>query len=463
MSPFEAIQKEFLDRLPEQQALFERYVNPQLAKVLRAIGFDQHYVRAEGAYLYNEKGEEYLDAISGYGVFNLGRNHPKIKEALKQAIDANLPNMVQMDAPLLAGMLAEKLLSKIAVKGMDKVFFTNSGTEAVEGAIKFARKSTGRSRILFWEKAFHGLTNGSLSLNGNREFRDGFGDLLPGTQSLPFGDLESLERHLQKEDVAALILELVQGKGINVASNDFYTQAQALCKKHGVLLIIDEVQTGFGRTGKWFAFEHWNLEPDIVCVAKALSGGFVPVGAICYRNWIYEKVYPNMEACMVHSNTFGRNMLAMVAGLATLKVMEEEKIVEHTAEIGDLLISGLARFEEEFEMFKEVRGKGLMIAVEFQEPRSPILKAGWKLISTMHKGLFAQMVVIPLFRDHRILTQVAGHHMDVVRMLPPLTIGKKEVEMILQAYRQVLSECHRFPGSAWKLGKELAQLAYRAR
>ena len=442
--------------------LFAKHVNPQLARVLKTIGFDRNYCRAEGAYLYDEVGERYLDCLGGYGVFNMGRNHPKIKAALHAALDANLPNMIQMDGPRLAGELAAQLVAKMP-PGLEMVFFTNSGTEAVEGAIKFAHKATGRKKILYWDHAFHGLTNGSLSLNGNEEFQNGFGDLLPHVQKIPFNDLVSLERHLQAGDCAALVIELIQGKGINIADDDFYPKAQALCRRYGALFIVDEVQTGFGRTGKWFALEHWGLEPDIVCVAKALSGGFIPVGAIVYRRAIYEKVFHSMEACVVHSNTFGRNALAMVAGMATLRVIEEEGLVENAARIGAKILKGLNALKEKYEMLKNVRGKGLMFAVEFGEPESMALKAGWKILSKMHRGLFAQMVVIPLMRDYRILSQVAGHHVDVVRMLPPLVLTEADADYLLDSFEKVMMECHRFPGSAWSLGKELAGLALRAR
>ena len=446
----------------EDASLHEKYLNAQFVKLLRTIGFNKKYVRAEGPYLFDEKGNRYLDCLGGYGVFNIGRNHPKIKSVIKEIVDSDLASLVQMDAPLLAGLLAEKLISKMP-EGIGKVFFTNSGTESIEGAIKFAKKFTGRNKILFWDHAFHGLTTGSLALNGNEEFKAGFGELLPYTQKIPFDDLDSLERHLQKEDVAAFVFEPIQGKGINIARDDFYPKAEALCRKYGALLIIDEVQTGFGRTGKWFSFEHWGLKPDIVCVAKALSGGFIPVGAILYKDEIYQKVYPNMEACMVHSNTFGRNSLAMGVGLATLQVMEEEKIVERAEKLGEKVMNGLRELCGKYEMIKEVRGKGLMFAVEFGEPKSTTLKAGWKLISKMHRGLFAQMVVIPLMRDYRILSQVAGHHMDVIRMLPPLVMSEEDVAYLLKSFDQVMQDCHRFPGSAWKLGKELAGLAVRAR
>ncbi len=444
-----------------QHDLFGKYCNPQLVKVLRTIGFDRDYVRAEGPYLYDAEGNKYLDFLAGYGVFALGRNHPRIREELTKAMDADWPNMVQMDAPLLAGLLAEQLLAKLS-GGLDMVFFTNSGAEANEGAIKFARKATGRPRILYWDHAFHGLTAGVLSINGNDEFRRNFGDLIPGCQNIPFDDLGALEYELKKGDVAAFIFEPIQGKGVYEATPTFYLEAQNLCRKHGTLLIADEVQSGMGRTGTWFAYQHWGIEPDIVTVAKALSGGYIPIGAICYRRRIYDRVFRSMEECVVHSNTFGRNTLAMTAGLATLAVMEHEKVVDNAASVGAYIKQGLERLRDRFEMVNQVRGRGLMIAVEFGEPRSFGLKTGWKLVNSVNKGLFGQMVVVPLMGQHRILSQVAGHNVNIVKILPPLIITEADARYFLNAFEQVMVDCHRFPGAAWKVGKELAVNAAKA-
>lgn len=447
--------------------LFGKYVNPQLARVLKTIGFSKNYVRADGPYLYDAEGNEYLDFLAGYGVFNMGRNNEVIRGELHKALDANWPNMVQMDAPLLAGLLAERLLSVVNQTrdddGLDMVFFTNSGTEANEAAIKFVRKATGRARILFWEHSFHGLTTGSLALNGNEEFRKGFGPLLPGCDAIPFNDLNALERELKKGDVAAFVIEPVQGKGVYVADTNFYQQAQDLCRRNGALFVIDEVQTGFGRTGKWFAHHHWGLKPDIVTVAKSLSGGFVPVGAICYRRSTYDKVFSDMEHCVVHSNTFGRNTLAMTAGLAAIDVIEKRGLVENSARMGEKIVEGLRSMAERYEMMSQVRGLGLMVGIEFGQPKSFSLKAGWKIVHSVNKGLFGQMVVVPLMSDHRILTQVAGHNVDIVKLLPPLIINETHVERFLTAFDQVMKECHRFPGGAWTVGKKLAAEALRAR
>jgi len=466
------IQEIFDKNIERQHDLFAQNVNPQLVRVLRTIGFDKNYVKAKGQYLYDKDGNEYLDFLSGYGVFNIGRNHPKVKKALHDAIDMDSANMVQMDAPLLAGLLAEKLLEKVnasrnkaAVKNphnLDTVFFTNSGTEANEGTIKFAKCATGRERILFFEHAFHGLTTGALALNGNKEFRTGFGSLLPGCQGIPANDLGILEYELSKKDVAALVVECIQGKGVYFPSPEYFQKAAELCQKFGTLFVADEVQSGMGRTGKWFAFEHFGISPDIVTTAKALSGGFVPIGAICYHKSIYNKVFSKMERCVVHSNTFGRNTLAMTAGLTSLKIIEEENLVENAGIMGQRIIDGVNEMKKKHELIKEARGKGCMIAIEFARPSSTKLKIGWDLIHKLNPNLFGQMVVVPLLSKHRILTQTTGHDCDIVKLLPPLCITEKDVSFFLTSFDDVMSDCHRFPGGAWEVGKELAKRALSA-
>lgn len=458
------IQKIYKEHLGEQHDLYAEHVNPQFVRVLRTIGFDKNYVKGEGQYLYDKDGHRYLDFLAGYGVFNMGRNHPRIKKALHEAIDMDLANMVQMDAPVLAGVLAKKLLERLNSSGapLDRIFFTNSGTEANEGALKFARCATGRPRTLYLEHAFHGLTTGSLAVNGNDEFKDGFGDLLPGCTAVPSDDIKALEYELSKKDVAAFIFETVQGKGVYSPSREYFAQAQELCKKYGTLMIADEIQSGMGRTGRWFAFEHFGLSPDIVTIAKALSGGFVPVGAICYRESIYNKVFSKMDRCVVHSNTFGRNTLAMTAGIAAMNVLEDEKLVENAESRGLELSEGLNALRSKYEMISDIRSKGLMIAIEFDRPRSMMLKIGWDLIHKVNAGLFAQMVVVPLLSKHRILTQVTGHNCDIVKLLPPLCITSEDVQYFLKAFDEVVADCHRFPGGAWEVGKELAKRAISA-
>ncbi|MGH6655225.1 MAG: aspartate aminotransferase family protein [Actinocrinis sp.] len=446
------------ERTGEGHDLQARMLNPQLPRMLHAIGFDRTYVRAQGAYFYDDQGNDYLDFLSGFGVFAAGRNHPAIRSALRQVLDADLADLVQFDSPLLAGLLAEKLLAK--APHLDRVYFGNSGTEAVEAALKFARYATGRTRILYCDHAFHGLTTGSLSVNGADEFRRGFDPLLPDSRVV-FGDLDALERELARGDVAGLLVEPIQGKGVNIPPPGFLKAAQERLRAHGALLIADEVQTGVGRTGRFFAYEYEDVEPDIVTVAKALSGGFVPVGATMAKGWIFEKVYSSMDRVLVHDSTFGSNAMAMAAGLAALQVVEDEKLVQNAARIGELLKQQLTERMERYELLTDVRGRGLMIGFEFGKPSSLKLKAGWNTLQAARHGLFAQMVVVPLFQRHRILTQVAGDHMDVIKLLPPLNITETEVERFLAAFDDVMRDAHKGTGLMWDFGRTLVKQAMR--
>ncbi len=442
-------------RMGENYSLHQKHLNRTLVRVQQIIGFDKVYARAKGAYLYDREDNEYLDFLSGFGVFSIGRNHPVPQKAIRDALDLDLPNMVQMDSALLSGLLSEALVKRFASQGashLDAVFLCNSGTEAVEGAIKFARAGTGRPRLLSLQNSFHGLSMGSLSLTGNPFFHEGFAPFLPGCQTVPLGDLGALEHELQKGDVAALIIEAVQGKGVQFPRDDYFVQAQALCRRYGTLLACDEVQSGLGRTGKWFAFEHWGLEPDIVTLAKALSAGYVPCGAILTRRSIYQKVFSRLDRCIIHSSTFGRNNLACVCGLAALSVLEEEKLVENAARMGERLEQGLLALQKQHEIVKEVRVKGLMMAVEFAEPRSLRLKMAWKTVHALDPGLFPQLVVSHLMAKHRILTQVAANNADVIKALPPLIVGPKEIDYFLGALGLVLTDLRKFPGPLWDMG-----------
>jgi acetylornithine/succinyldiaminopimelate/putrescine aminotransferase len=438
-------------RLGENYKLHERHLNPTLVKVQRIIGFDQVYARAEGAYLYDLDERDYLDFLSGYSVFNIGRNHPAVRRAITDVLEMDLPNMVQMDCSLLSGLLAEALLKKLPPH-LDAIFFCNSGAESVEGAIKFARAATGRTGLVSLQGSFHGLSHGALSVMGDEHFREGFGPLLDHCTRIKLGDTTALEQLLARKDVAAFIIEPVQGKGVNFPGGDFYREAQRLCREHGTLLICDEVQTGLGRTGKWWGFEHWGLEPDIITVAKSLSGGYVPCAAVVARRSIYQKTFSRLDRCVVHSSTFGRNNLAMACGLATLQVLEDENLVERARENGAKLVARIEQLKERHSLIKQVRGLGMMVAIEFHEPSELSARMGWKLLHRVERELFAQMLVTALFQQHRILTQLAGHSMDVIKILPPLIIGEREIDRFVNALDAVLADCRSFPGPIWNLG-----------
>jgi ornithine--oxo-acid transaminase len=453
--------QELAARAGESFTLHERFLNPQMVRVLKTIGFDRHYVRAEGPYLFDESGARYLDLLAGFGVFGVGRNHPTIKKALHDVLGADLPNLVQMDASLLSGLLAERLLAH--VPGQERVFFCNSGTEAVEAAIKLSRAATRRSKLLFCEHAFHGLTMGALTMNGDATFRDGFGPLLADAARVPWNDLGALEAALSGGDVAAFFVEPIQGKGVNLPAPDYLREAARLCHEHGALFVADEVQTGLGRCGTFLASERDGVDADLVLLAKALSGGFVPVGAVLGKRWIFEKTFNRMDRAVVHGSTFGKNNLAMAAGLATLAVLEDEGLVENARRRGESLLARLQSLVEKYELLAEVRGRGMMLALEFGPPRSAALRAAWALLEKATKGLFCQMVIIPLLSRHRILSQVAGHEMYVIKLLPPLGLSQADEDWIVSAFDDVIADCHRVPGAIWDLATTLAGHALKSK
>jgi ornithine--oxo-acid transaminase len=415
------------ERAGEAMALNDRHLNPQLGRIVRTLGLDRTWVRGEGAHLIDDRGERYLDLLNGYGVFAVGRNHPDVIAALRDVMDARTANLPQLAVTVLTGVLGEQLLAR-APASVDAMVPANSGTEAVEAAIKLSRAATGRPRVLFAEHAFHGLTLGSLSLNGNAEFRDGFGPLLPGCDPVPFGDLDALERALGAGDVAAFVVEPVQGKGINVPPDGYLQGAQERCRAAGALFVCDEVQTGLGRTGRFFALEHWDLQPDLICVAKALSGGFVPVGAVLASRAVMDAVFDGMERGVRHGSTFGGNDLAAAAGLATLAVLE-----------------------------REVRGLGLMWAIELGAPSGAVSRSMFGAVERAQPGLFAQLITVPLFHEHRILCQVAGHGMNVVKALPALVVSEDEIRRFAAALEAVVASAERTPSAFARFGLRMAR------
>jgi acetylornithine/succinyldiaminopimelate/putrescine aminotransferase len=446
-------------RRRDGEQLHADYLNAQVPRVLGTIGFSRVLTTANGAWYDDIDGNRYLDFLAGFGVHGIGHNHPVVRRALHDILDAELADMIQMDLPLLPGLLAEALLRRSP--GMDRVYFCNSGSEAVETALKFARAATGKSRILYCEHAYHGVTIGSLSVNGAKEFRKGFGPLIPDTQ-VPFGDLDAIKRELRKGDVAGLIVEPIQGKGVHIAPPGYLAEAQKLLHDRGAVLIADEVQCGIGRTGKFYAYEYDGVTPDIVTVAKALSGGYIPIAATMARRGIFEKVFSSLDQVFVHASTFMGNAMAMTAGLATLAVIDDEGLLENAARRGEQLTAGLQQIASRYDLIHDIRGRGLMIAIEFGRPSSLKARALWTALNTARRGLFAQLVVVPLHNRHRILTQVAADQMAVIKLLPPLMIGDEEVAYFLNAFEDVMSDAMRPNGLALDFGRTLVVQSMKA-
>jgi ornithine--oxo-acid transaminase len=430
------------ERGAEALDLHAQTINPQFVRLLRTIGFDRRWARAEGAYLWDADGNRYLDVLGGFGMFNVGRNNPRVREALIEALELERPGSVQLGVDSLPALLAEDLLRR-APGSVERILFTSSGAESVEAAIKLGRAATGRSRVLSAEHGFHGLTLGALSATSASEFTTRFGPLLPGFEKVPWDDLGALEEKLSAEDVALFIVEPVQGKGVNIPSPGYLQGAQELCRRHGTLFCVDEVQTGFGRTGRMLALEHWGLDPDLVTVAKSLSGGYVPVGALLMSSAVYDGVFDSLPNAVSHGSTFAPNDLAMVAGLATLRELDSQELVSRSARLGELLLERTRPLVERFEVVRDVRGLGLMWAIEFQEP--PCGSRTWKLLERIQPGLFSQLVVVPLFREHRILSQVAGHGLNVLKAIPPLVVTEEDVDWFVSALEETIARAEKMP------------------
>jgi ornithine--oxo-acid transaminase len=423
--------------------LYARTVNPQFVRLLRTIGFDRAWERAEGAYLYDREGTRYLDWLGGFGMYNVGRNNRAVRAALIEALELDTPGKPALGISRLAGLLADELLRR-APASLGRVLFTSSGTEAVEAAIKIGRTATGRERVVSVRAGFHGLTLGSLSASGGPEFTERFRPLLPGFAVVPFDDLDALEAELSREDVALFLVEPVIGHGAFFPEPGYLEGAQALCRRYGTLFCVDEVQTGFGRTGRMFALEHWGLEPDVLTVAKSISGGYVPSGACLFRAEVFDRVFDSMEHALSHGSTFAPNDLAMVAGLATLTELDEQGLVERSARLGELLLER-TRPLLEHDVVRDVRGLGLMWAIEFGEPSRG--RTTWRVLERMQPAIFSQLVVVPLFTEHRILSQVAGHNLNVVKGLPPLVLSEDDVEWFARALEAVLLRARRMPSA----------------
>jgi ornithine--oxo-acid transaminase len=448
-------------RAGETLTLASRHLDPSLVDVLGILGFDKEYVSAEGSYLYDADGRAYLDFHTGEGFASLGHNHPDVREALEATLAADLIDGVQIHYSTLAGMLAEALCERLPGE-LEAVFFTSAGAEAVDAAMKFARAATGRPRLVSCQSGFHGVTLGPLSLVGDEFFKEGFGPLLPGCASVPFGDLDALERELGSGDVAAFVVEPIQGRMVTLPPDGYLQAAQELCRRHGTLFVLDEIQTGLGRTGRWFALERWGLEPDFVLVGKALSGGYMPTAAMVTTREIFQRAVGTLERCYVHQSTFGRNRLSMAAGLAALRVIERDELLDNAADVGGFLRAGLLELQLRHEIIAEIRADGLMIGIELGAPRSRVARINWHLIHAASEGLFPQLIVIPLHRDHGVITMAAGKN-GVIKLLPPLTLSRQEAGEFLTALDAVLTDCEGAGGRNWATVSGIATSTLRRR
>lgn len=421
----------------EVKGLHKEYLNPGLVSMMSLIKFDKVYTHAQGSIVKDQDGQEYIDFLGGYGALNMGHNHPDIFAALEKVKET--PNILQASLNSLSAVLA-KNLAEITPGNLQRSFFCNSGAEAVEGALKLAKIATKKEKIIYCDGSFHGKTLGALSVTGRDKYKKEFQPLIPGTRAVPFGDLNSLEKELANKQVAAFIVECIQGEGgINVPSDNYLPEVRKLCTKYDALLIIDEIQTGLGRTGKMFACEHYNVEPDIMCLAKSLGGGIVPLGAYLTSAKIHNKAYGSMEKSLLHTSTFGGNSLAMAAGIATLEVIQKENLVRQAQEKGEYLLNKLKEFQGKHTMIRDARGKGLMIGLELVGNDNKILnKISGGALENLANEYFASLVAGKLLEKYNIITAYTLNNPNVIRIEPPLNIDYEQIDILLKALDEIL-------------------------
>ncbi|MDW7673105.1 MAG: aspartate aminotransferase family protein [Bacillota bacterium] len=436
----------------EVKERYKTYVNPSLANMLALLDFDKQYVQAEGCYVWDSEGNKYLDFLGGYGALNLGHNHPKVIEAITKV--QALPNLLQASMGTLTAALASNLAA-ITPGDLRQSFFCNSGAEAVEGALKLARAATNKKKIIYCAHSFHGKTFGALSVTGRSKYQVAFMPLVPECEVIAFGDAQALEQELQKGDVAAFILEPIQGEGgIIVPPLGYLSEVRRLCSQYKALMIADEIQTGFGRTGYMFACDEEGVVPDIMCLAKALGGGIMPIGAYITTADIWEKAYSGMDKCTLHTSTFGGNAWACAAGISTIGVLLEENLPAKAKGAGEYLLSGLRRLQEKYPLIADVRGKGLLVGVEFTKPEGGLLnKLTGGMMSKLSEEYLGALVAGELQNKHGIITAYTLNNPNVIRLEPPLTVTEAEIDQVLEALDDIFQTKQSFLGMAVSSGR----------
>jgi putrescine aminotransferase len=424
------------------------HLNPTFVEALGLLGFGRGFARAEGMSLYDERGAEVLDFLAGYGAVPLGHNHPDVRAAVAAALAAGLPSFVPVAPQPLAAAAAARL-GQLAPGGLSMVSFASGGAEAVEGALKLARAVTGRARFVSAEGSFHGASLGALSVTGDRRYRAPFEPLLPGCARVPWGDAAAVERELRRRDVAAVILEPLQAEGgIRLPPAGYLGDVARLCRRYGTLFVADEIQTGLGRTGRLFAVEHDGVEPDVVVLAKGLSGGLVPVAATLTRRDLWRRAYGSLERHDIHCSTFAGGPLAAAAALATLEVIERDGLVARARDLGAVLGQRLRAVTAGHPLCAEVRGRGLLWGIELAAPGGALgaeLAGQWLAVGLLERG---------------VLTQTCGGAPGVVRAEPPLVVERAHVDRFVTALRLTLAE--HAPGAVSSLARAAGRLLKNA-
>ncbi len=433
--------------------LWREFVNPQYVDLLESLDFGRHFTWAQGTKLRDGEGRLYTDFLAGFGVHNVGHNHPRLVKRLCEELQVCGPSMLNVDAPLPAAQLAERL-SGMTHPDLCRTVFASSGTEAVEAAIKAVRAATGRSVILSCQGGWHGLSTGALAIMGDGEHRRGFGPLLADVAQVPFGNTPALEEACAEHRPAGFFVEPIQGEGgVCVPAPSYLREAADICRRAGCLLVIDEIQTGLGRTGTDFATDFGSVVPDVLLVGKALSGGLVPVSACMTTAEVWSRAFAGPGRSNLCASTFGGGRLAMVTGLEVLNILEDECLADRAAELGGFLLDGLRGLAAKHPVIRGVHGRGLLVGIEFALPTGLLAAV---VPDWARQQLFAQVVAAVLLRDHNLLTQTCGLASHVLRVEPPLVMCREEIQGFLAALDQVLTEYPSFRSATWSAFKKTA-------
>lgn len=421
----------------------KEHLNPVLAQMMVLLNYDRRFVRAEDTYVWDENGEKYLDFLGAFGALSFGHNHPKVIEAVDRVKE--LPNYLQVNLNAVGAALAHNL-AEILPGDLEHSFFCNSGAEAVEGALKLARIASGKQKIIAAKGSFHGKSMGALSLTGKESYQKPFAPLVLGIVHVPYGDAGALEKELAAGDTAAVILEPIQGEGgVIVPPEGYLPEVRRLCDKYNAYLILDEIQTGLGRTGYNFACEHEGVVPDIMCLAKALSGGIIPIGAFCTTKTIWNKAYGTMDRYLLHTSTFGGNTRAVAAGLAAVELLVEEDLAYQAREKGQYLLNRLRPMVDKYPLLKEVRGRGLMIGLEFHPHEGGIVnKLSGGAVNKLAQEYTGALVQGEMLNKHRVITGFTLNNPNVIRLEPPLTVTYEDLDHVASALEDILSQYKSF-------------------
>lgn len=443
--------------MPQNPAIaaYARHVNPTMVRLLGLLGYGRVFVKGKGARLWDDQGREYLDLLASFGAANLGHNHPRLCSRLAAFFSEDAVQFPHVAPSTHAAALAEAL-AKRAGAPLEVSLFANSGTEAIEAAIKIARAYTRRAGFLSCEGGYHGTTLGALSLMGHERMRKPFEPLFPGCRRIPFGDLDALSDAVAKKDVAAFVLEPILAEGGVVLPPPGYLAAAAeICRRHGTLFVLDEVQTGLGRTGTLFGYQQEGVVPDVVVLAKSLGGGIAPIAAAITTGEIFHKAYGKLDRYDAQGSTFAGGAFAATAALETLAILDDEGLVARAASTGAKLLASLKERLAAHPLVREVRGRGLLIAIDIGPTGQGMLnRLAPALVSLASQQVLGQWISLRLL-EKGVVCQTATHAWNVLKVEPPLVLEEADIPRAVAAIGETLDECTSVPGVLLEAGKRM--------